>query len=218
VTRRSAVAVKKTAYLIAGGYLKHPLLRRQVVELLGEIKKIGQSTNITVVFFYTIPHLLSCRADLEVTRQCLSELVGCAGVTVVSPQYNDIEAYLSPADVGMMFLHKAKLFLSTKVVEYVAASLAVVLNRNCEGAASLVREHPEIGRIVDLGLGDLDMQHEFSEATVDRILDLRNAASLVEEFAHANIGNFTVATQHAAQYSRMNTLFNGSRVHSGARL
>jgi glycosyltransferase involved in cell wall biosynthesis len=163
------------------------------------------------VFFFLVPE-----RSVLLVHEAFS---GCGRIIVKSPQYDEIAEYLSAADIGMMFLHKAKVALGTKIVEYLAASLPVIVNRNCEGAVSLIRENSQLGCVVDLGLGDRDDgQQEFKEGTVRRIQELLNTAGTLEDFAWANFDNSTVATRYAKQYSRMQALVSGSWPLPGAHL
>lgn len=131
------------------------------------------------------------------------KFAGCDRVVIASPPYNAIAEYLSAADYGMMFLHRAKNVLGTKIVEYLSASLPILVNRNCLAAVELIEEEPRIGCVVNLGLGDLDTIHAFGPEAMQSIRALLHTGLSLYDFARDRYDNSAVAARYAEQYVSM---------------
>lgn len=128
-------------------------------------------------------------------------------VIVVSPSYREIAEYLAAADYGMMFTHKARTAVGTKIFEYLAASLPFVINENCVGAVELLERHPGFGCKVNLGLGDLDSCRQFDENTMTRLHGLLNSVDSLSEYAVEHFDNSAVAKSYVEQYRKMALLY-----------
>lgn len=80
---------------------------------------------------------------------------------LVHPTNDNIASWLSVADIGIHALpmqHDSETRLGTKVVEYWANGLAVIVNEHVGAAAELIREH-NVGAVIDdnLSLDDLSI-------------------------------------------------------------
>jgi glycosyltransferase involved in cell wall biosynthesis len=90
----------------------------------------------------------------KIVQECFS---GIEGVVIKNPEYDEVPLWLSVADIGLMYLHRRKVAVGTKIGEYLAIGLPIIYNANCLGAVRFVREHPEAGRVINVALGDDDM-------------------------------------------------------------
>lgn len=140
----------------------------------------------------------------EVGAKLLTKALDMAGVKdkvkIVSPPYDEVPIYLSAADYGMMFLHRRKNAVGTKIGEYLAAGLPVLINENCLGAVELVRQH-DIGRVVKVGVGDLDpdLGLDFA-AQLETQEGLEAWSKRVSEFALNYFDNRVIAERYYDQY------------------
>jgi glycosyltransferase involved in cell wall biosynthesis len=124
-------------------------------------------------------------------------------VVVVSPSFREIPEYLAAADYGMMFLHRAKIAVGTKISEYLAASLPIIVNENCIGAVELLERYPGLGCKVNLGLGELDSCQQCDENTIAHLRELLYAGDSLHEYAINHYDNSVIAKRYVEQYRRM---------------
>ena len=92
-------------------------------------------------------------------------------VNVISPKYDEVGHYLSAGDVGLMFLHKEKVAVGTKIGEYLCSGLPCLVNSNCVGAAELINNNPLFGRVISLGLGDKDVIQDGEMGGISLLLE-----------------------------------------------
>jgi len=59
----------------------------------------------------------------------------------VSSKYEDVNRYLSAADLGMIFMPDYKIALSIKATEYLAIGLPIICNSNIDGAREIVQKY-----------------------------------------------------------------------------
>lgn len=124
-------------------------------------------------------------------------------VFVISPELDEVGKYLSAADFGMMFFHTSKIAVGTKIGEYMAASLPVVVNKNCIGAVELIKNNQELGCVVGLGLGDLDLKDEFNENDFGLLGKLLRSDDKIFNFAQSYFDNEKVSDVYVKQYRRL---------------
>lgn len=119
---------------------------------------------------------------------------------VVHPAYEEVPDYLAASDYGVMFLHRRKIAVGTKISEYAACGLPALVNQNCLGAVELIGKYG-VGSVVPLGLGDLD-----DTVQPDRGMSLPTGADLdawsatVRRAAERNLSNDRVADTYLAIY------------------
>ncbi|MFD3001492.1 hypothetical protein ACFS7Z_14070 [Pontibacter toksunensis] len=118
---------------------------------------------------------------------------------LLSPDYDEVPKLLSAADYGLMFLRKEKIALGTKIVEYNAVGLPVLVNSNVRSAASYVQQN-NTGRVVDLGLGDLDVVQTPVEGMDFRKLCNELPGDQIAETARAHFSNEKVAAAYLETY------------------
>ncbi len=128
---------------------------------------------------------------------------GESGVIVASPSHEEVGAYLTAADVGMMFLQQAKIALGTKIPEYLAASLPVLVNENCRGAVDLLDRHPHLGMIVNLGLGDMDKHLQIQPDLIERLQERITSLDSLAAYAVETFDNAAIAKQYTLKYRQM---------------
>ena len=97
------------------------------------VVKTLQTLSLKHRFMFLVPRfsrdLLTKELDaLNVIEQC----------DIIHPGYSEVPAYLSAADVGLMYLHRKDIRVGTKIGEYAASGLPVVTNSNCLGALELM--------------------------------------------------------------------------------
>lgn len=90
----------------------------------------------------------------NITKTCFA---GVSGVVVRNPKYDEVPSWLSIADVGLMYMHKRKIAVGTKIGEYLAVGLPIFCNSNCLGTKRFLEENPGAGGVFDISLGDLDV-------------------------------------------------------------
>lgn len=103
------------------------------------------------LFLFLVPE--SSRSHIE---KAFSENgIDMSEYLIIHPAYNQVPDYLSASDYGLIYLQKEKIALGTKVVEYNAAGLPVLVNSNVISAAGYVQQH-HTGLVINMALGDLD--------------------------------------------------------------
>lgn len=90
----------------------------------------------------------------DITKTCFSDVLG---VVIKNPKYDEVPSWLSIADIGLMYMHKRKIAVGTKIGEYLAVGLPIFCNSNCLGTKRFLKENPSAGGIFDISLGDLDI-------------------------------------------------------------
>ena len=145
------------------------------------------------IFLFLIP---------DQSVEVLVEAMNAGGVVneeylIHNPLYDEVPSYLSIADYGILFFDHKTIRLGTKVVEYTAAGLPVLINSNVEGALSVV-EKDEIGCLINIGAGDADR-----EVSVDKIKLLGNktySKSSIQKYSELNYSNATVVNEYRKVY------------------
>lgn len=126
------------------------------------------------------------------------------GIIVISPDINEVSKYLSASDYGMMLFHESTIRVGTKIGEYLAASLPLIVNANCIGAVELINLTPEIGSVVKLGLGDLDATESFERDDLILIKSLLRSDINLYDFAKNYFDNERLANIYIEQYRLLN--------------
>lgn len=126
-------------------------------------------------------------------------------IIVVSPKLSEVSKYLSASDYGMMFLSSSKIAVGTKIGEYLAASLPLIINANCIGAVALINLTPEIGTVVKLGLGDLDAIENFDSDDLNSIIKMTRSDDYLFYFSKSYFDNEKVANTYIQQYQNLNS-------------
>lgn len=160
-------------------------------------------------FYDTLAQCMNAFRFLFLVPKASANLVkdtfnGESRIIVASPPYGKISEYLAAADYGMMFLHQSKVAVGTKIGEYLAASLPIVVNENCIGAVSLLESNPNLGCKISLGLGDLDRSNHFCEANLVELNNVVKTANELSGFATNYFDNSRVADCYIKQYRELN--------------
>jgi glycosyltransferase involved in cell wall biosynthesis len=126
---------------------------------------------------------------------------------IISPDYEDIPKFLSAADFGLLYLQQPKIALGTKIVEYTAVGLPVLVNSNIISAAVYVEKY-RAGKVIDIGLGGLDVE-KASLQTLD-LTELRRSYSseLIAKQTELLFSNKTVAQSYINIYQRLSPGLN----------
>jgi hypothetical protein len=111
--------------------------------------------NVNAVFLFLVPSHSNSILNNTIDER--------NNIYVFNPAYDEVRDYLSVADFGMMFTHKKRLAVGTKLGEYLSASLPILTNPNCLGAVDFLNSYEETGTIIHLGLGDLDKIFNFTD-------------------------------------------------------
>ena len=149
-------------------------------------------------FLFLVPSFSGdiLRKELEVAG-CLDRCI------IIHPEYNKVSAYLSVADVGLMYLHRSKVAVGTKIGEYAASGLPVIINSNCLGGVEIVRKY-NVGMVLDLGVGDLDTTTDpnFNLLT-KRLKHIESWGQEVRVFAVEYFSNENIAKTYLNKYAEI---------------
>ncbi|MCC9166957.1 glycosyltransferase [Pontibacter harenae] len=162
--------------------------------IIKDFRKIAQQH----IFLFLVPH--PSRTQIEKAFQ--EEGIRGSEYRVISPAYQDVPQYLSAADYGLIYLKREKIALGTKVVEYNAMGLPVLVNSNVISAAGYVKEH-KTGLVVDFALGDLD-----TEKTCLESIDFENKGAefnreKITQTAVSLFSNEKVASEYLQVYQSL---------------
>jgi hypothetical protein len=124
-------------------------------------------------------------------------------ILIISPSFDEVSKYLSAADLGMMFLHKSKIAVGTKIGEYLAASLPVIVNHNCLGAVALIMENQQIGHVINLGLGDIDSENRYNKNDFNSENALIDSNDLLFEFSCNYFDNTKISDTYIKNYHKI---------------
>lgn len=119
-------------------------------------------------------------------------------VRILSPDYNQVSKYLSVADIGLMFFHKRKIAVGTKIGEYLCCDIPVIVNGNCLGAVDLIEQNRDFGCVIGLGLGDDDANVFIDEF---KISELKNYRPSQKSTAYFDIKS--IASRYKSQYDEI---------------
>lgn len=159
---------------------------------------IALNADIKCRFLFIIPQHAA-----SLLRNCLSLEVG-KSIIIISPPYAEVPYYLAAADYGLMFLHRSKIAVGTKIGEYLAAGVPVIANKNCIGAYDLIAEK-QVGIILSMGLGDLDDSLDLEGLRLIRKGDeLSNWSVNVSKIAKTYFDNPAIAAKYCEQYQIAN--------------
>lgn len=140
----------------------------------------------------------------DLLRQKLSQDVCSNFAIIVNLPFEDVPSYLAAADYGLMFMHRSKIAVGTKIGEYLAAGLPVIVNKNCIGASDLIYER-QIGIIVGMGLGDLDASQDLGGLRLlKKGTELSKWSASVSKIAKTYFDNSTIAARYYEQYGIVN--------------
>lgn len=133
-----------------------------------------------------------------VASECFS---GVSGVEIRNPPYDEVPEYLSAADVGLMYMHRRRLAVGTKLGEYLAIGLPVLCNANCLGTCGFLNDHRESGRVLNIGLGDLD-SHK-SDLDADELWGLARGEGTLRSLAVNHFSNRHIARRYVKWYESL---------------
>lgn len=123
-----------------------------------------------------------------------------ASVTTMSVLDEDVPKYLWASDYGIQLHPKLTIRTGTKIGEYLAAGLPIIVNRNAIGAIELIDKWL-VGVIIDGGSAETINSHD-----KDLICSLPNGPELakwsseVSAFAEGYFDNSTIAARYIEQY------------------
>lgn len=132
---------------------------------------------------------------LDHTRAVFSET---HGVEIRHVGYDEVPVWLSAADVGLMFMHKRRLAVGTKISEYLSVGLPIACNSNCLGTVRFLQDHPNAGWKIGLGLGDLDST--IDSASLVSLLGAAGRRGDLRSVAERVFSNTTVAQIYLRLY------------------
>jgi hypothetical protein len=121
-------------------------------------------------------------------------------IFVVNPIFGEVRNYLSAADYGMMFMHKRRLAVGTKIGEYLAASLPIITNRNCLGTVEFIKKYNQIGQVVNLGLGDKDKRLSILSNNISGLASFLLSLSYLEKLSCELFDNKKISSLYYEQY------------------
>ncbi|RDV14918.1 hypothetical protein DXT99_11530 [Pontibacter diazotrophicus] len=150
------------------------------------------------LFLFLIPH--GSRSYTE--KVFLDNGISDNEYLILSPAYAEVPKLLSAADFGLLYLGKEKIALGTKVVEYNAVGLPVLVNSNVLSAASYVQEH-HTGMVIDIGLGDRDVKKTPVEGMDFQTLRNEFPGERIAQTARAHFSNEKVATEYVKIYQSL---------------
>ena len=169
------------------------------VGLYLEVCKFYQANDCPIKLLFIVP---------EVGARLLEEALDTAGymkqVIIKSVPYDEVPSYLAAADYGLMYMHRSRNGVGTKIGEYLAAGLPVIVNQNCLGAVDLISQN-NIGHVINIGVGDLDVDANLS--SVDQIKSgkcLTKMSEEVSDFALRYFDNKLIAERYYQRYKLLN--------------
>ncbi len=183
------ITESESVYVYLGGMSNHGWHRPDFyIKFYDQLSKVTHDFK----FMFLVPkHAASIVADAFDSRK---------NVFIFSPELHEVGKYLSAADFGMMFFHRSTIRIGTKIGEYLAASLPIVVNQNCIGAVALLNTNQELGCVVDLGLGDLDIIDVFDENNLNLQNKLLRSDDNLFEFSKSYFDNDKIADIYINQY------------------
>jgi glycosyltransferase involved in cell wall biosynthesis len=146
-------------------------------------------------FLFIVPRQSKAMLDEALSGSDIS-----ARVTTLSIPDADVPKYLWASDYGIQLHPKLTIRTGTKVGEYLAAGLPIILNRNAIGAVELVKEW-QVGVIIDGGTAEAINLHD-----KELLCSLKNGSELarwsteVSEFAKGYFDNKVIAAKYIEQY------------------
>ena len=145
---------------------KHSLHKKLVFGYLGNMSITGwhrpdiyrrvilkfRELKVPHIFMFIVPTCVNNMLEDDFSKNNIST----SEYIIENPKFDEIPKFLSIMDYGLLYLHKTKIALGTKVAEYLVMGLPIIINENIQSAADLVRKH-NCGKIINIGLGDLDI-------------------------------------------------------------
>ncbi len=188
VRKELAIDEDEKVYVYLGGMSRSGWHRPDFyVEFYDQLERMG----IRFKILFIVPKFV-----LNIVKKAFDKR---AKIIVVSIDFSDVGKYLSAADYGVMFLHKSKIAVGTKIGEYLSASLPIIVNNNCIGACRLINEHPMLGKIITLGLGDLDTVVDVTNEQVA----FQPMQQSISDFALNYFDNSAIANQYLRKYKEL---------------
>ena len=123
-------------------------------------------------------------------------------VILINPNYDEVGRYLSACDYGVMLLHDEKNVVGTKIGEYLASGLPIIVNRHCVGAADLISEE-SVGLMVDLNTELIAQSRTNGLENIVNGQKLCDWSERVTHFAENYFDNKVVADRYIHQYKHI---------------
>lgn len=165
-----------------------PFLYRVLIESLLQ-------TNIPFRFIFLVPR----HSNAIIEREFKSH-IEAGRVILINPNYDEVGRYLSVCDYGVMLLHDKKNVVGTKIGEYLASGLPIIVNENCVGAVDLIAAEC-VGLVFDVQndpINDYRLNGLEKIAVGDRLLAWSQQVSY---FAVDYFDNRIVASRYINQYN-----------------
>jgi glycosyltransferase involved in cell wall biosynthesis len=146
-------------------------------------------------YLFIVPRHAKANLDAALLGSNIS-----ARVTTLNVPDGDVPKYLWASDYGIQLHPKLTIRTGTKIGEYLAAGLPIIVNRNAIGAVELVNEG-QVGVIIDGGSAEIINSHD-----KELLCALKNGPELarwsadVSEFAKDYFDNAVIAAKYIEQY------------------
>ena len=124
---------------------------------------------------------------------------------IIAPEYKDVPEYLNVADIGTMLFEYPTIRIGTKITEYVAVGLRVLVNSNCLGAIELIKACGK-GAVLELGLGGMDKVYnrDSIHGSIEKLLVSEGEA----DFAKRELSTRCAALKYRRVYEKLEDLKN----------
>ncbi|MBU3632888.1 glycosyltransferase [Polynucleobacter sp. AP-Feld-500C-C5] len=181
---------------------KYQLENSYVFVYLGSFGQSGVNTQSLIKLFNSILKIDNSKLLLLTAEnnKTVSNLLGkieadTSKVILIEPTFSEISGYLSAADIGLHALPNqidSDSRLGTKVIEYLACGLPVIVNENVGAASRLLLEN-RLGSVINL---DSNLTH-YQEA-LKELIGLNRSA--IEDFAVKNFSSTKIADDYLRIY------------------
>lgn len=131
----------------------------------------------------------------DIAQRCFA---GLDSVAIRNPAYDEVPKWLSVGDIGLMYMHRRRLAVGTKLGEYLAVGLPILCNSNCLGTKRFIQNYPDAGRVLNLGLGDLDQNPD--HFTREELVGLTGRRRVLRTLAERIFSNSSVAETYINVY------------------
>lgn len=153
------------------------------------------SYGVKIHFLFIVPSHSKAILDSELSG---SDIEAC--VTTVSVSNEDVPKYLWASDYGIQLHPRLTIRTGTKIGEYLAAGLPIIVNKNAVGATDLVNEG-HVGIIIDGGDDEANNLHDKETLrSLKRGEELAKWSTDVSNFAKGYFDNAEIAARYIEQY------------------